>query len=263
MSKHELTNFFFHNGSAEAKAIRVVTLNGEPWFHATDVCNALEIRHTPTAVSRIAAERKCCLNLHLPGRAPTFVSEAGLYDLILQSRKAEAREFKDWITGTVLPAIRKDGAYIMGEEKVATGEMDEEAFILKAYEMLKRKVERLAQEKEQLSMENKEMAPKAVVFDNCVALRQESLATFVRTLEGVNTMAIKGDLADLGYLYRTVGAGKYRVYAKYRNVLFTEKLIAHPTRPVYEILPTPEGKKLIVQLYRDGKLTMKKAYAAA
>lgn len=121
----------------------------------------------------------------------------------------------------------------------------------------------LAEKNEQLALENKEMAPKAVVFDNCVALRQESLATFVRTLEGVNTVAIKGDLADLGYLYRTVGAGKYRVYAKYRDVLFTEKLIAHPTRPVYEILPTPEGKKLIVQLYRDGKLTMKKAYAAA
>lgn len=121
----------------------------------------------------------------------------------------------------------------------------------------------LKAERDRLALENKEMAPKAVVFDNCVALRQESLATFVRTLEGVNTMAIKGDLADLGYLYRTVGAGKYRVYAKYRNVLFTEKLIAHPTRPVYEILPTPEGKKLIVQLYRDGKLTMKKAYAAA
>lgn len=121
----------------------------------------------------------------------------------------------------------------------------------------------LAEKNEQLALENKEMAPKAVVFDNCVALRQESLATFVRTLEGVNTIAIKGDLADLGYLYRTVGAGKYRVYAKYRDVLFTEKLLAHPSRPVYEILPTPEGKKLIVQLYRDGKLTMKKAYAAA
>ena len=34
------------------------------------------------------------------------------------------------------------------------------------------------------------MAQKAIVFDNCMALRQESLATFVRTLEGVNTMAI-------------------------------------------------------------------------
>lgn len=71
----------------------------------------------------------------------------------------------------------------------------------------------LKAERDRLALENKEMAPKAVVFDNCMALRQESLATFVRTLEGVNTMAIKGDLADLGYLYRTVGAGKYRVYA--------------------------------------------------
>lgn len=121
----------------------------------------------------------------------------------------------------------------------------------------------LKAERDRLALENQEMAPKAVVFDNCVALRQESLTTFVRTLEGVNTMAIKGDLADMGYLYRTVGAGKYRVYAKYRDVLFIEKLIAHPSRPVYEILPTPEGKKLIVQLYQQGKLTMKKAYAAA
>jgi len=38
-----------------------------------------------------------------------IVSESGLYDLIIQSRKPEAREFKTWITGTVLPAIRKDG----------------------------------------------------------------------------------------------------------------------------------------------------------
>lgn len=48
----------------------------------------------------------------------------------------------------------------------------------------------LKAERDRLALENKEMAPKAVVFDNCMALRQESLATFVRTLEGVNTMAI-------------------------------------------------------------------------
>lgn len=50
--------------------------------------------------------------------------------------------------------------------------------------------EQLTLKNEQLALENKAMAPKAVVFDNCVALRQESLATFVRTLKGVNTMAI-------------------------------------------------------------------------
>lgn len=51
----------------------------------------------------------------------------------------------------------------------------------------------LKAERDRLALENQEMAPKAVVFDNCVALRQESLATFVRTLEGVNTMAIITD----------------------------------------------------------------------
>ncbi|WXL24642.1 KilA-N domain-containing protein [Ectopseudomonas mendocina] len=121
----------------------------------------------------------------------------------------------------------------------------------------------LAERNEQLALENKEMAPKAVVFDNCVALRQESLATFVRTLEGVNTMAIKGDLADQGYLYRTKRTNQYRVYARYRDTLFVEKLKAHPpVQPYYQIIPTAEGKKLIVQLYLEGKLTMKKGFAA-
>ena len=121
----------------------------------------------------------------------------------------------------------------------------------------------LAEKNEQLALENKEMAPKAVVFDNCVALRQESLTTFVRTLEGVNTMAIKGDLADLGYLYRTKRTNQYRVYTRYRDTLFVEKLKAHPpVQPYYQIIPTAEGKKLIVQLYLEGKLTMKKGFAA-
>jgi len=54
-----------------------------------------------------------------------LVSESGLYKLIMRSNKPEAREFQDWVTRDVLPAIRKDGAYIMGEEKVATGEMSD------------------------------------------------------------------------------------------------------------------------------------------
>ena len=39
--------------------------------------------------------------------------------------KPEAKAFQDWVTGTVLPGIRKDGGYIKGEEKVATGDMSE------------------------------------------------------------------------------------------------------------------------------------------
>ncbi len=58
-----------------------------------------------------------------PGRQMALVSESGLYKLVMRSDKPQARLFQDWVTRDVLPAIRKDGAYVMGEEKVASGEM--------------------------------------------------------------------------------------------------------------------------------------------
>ena len=51
-------------------------------------------------------------------RASIVVSESGLYDLILDSDKPAAKAFRAWIVETVLPAIRKDGGYVLGEEKV-------------------------------------------------------------------------------------------------------------------------------------------------
>ena len=57
-------------------------------------------------MAQINDSRKSKLNIGLSGRAPLAVNEAGLYDLVLQSRKPEAVKFKEWVTGTVLPAIR-------------------------------------------------------------------------------------------------------------------------------------------------------------
>lgn len=186
----------------ETTEIRVVEIEGNPWFAAKDALAGMGYPQTSHAniLKKLADDEVILKQIQKGVRSVSLISESGLYKLVMRSDKAEAQRFQDWVTRDVLPAIRKDGAYIKGEEKVATGEMDEDAFVLKAYEMLKRKVERLAQKKEQLAVENKAMAPKAVVFDNCMALRPESLATFVHTLEGVNTMAIKGDLAELGYL---------------------------------------------------------------
>jgi len=124
---NQLTTFNFN-----ALPVRVVEREGEPWFLVRDVCDALGISNVTDATRNIKDDRKLRLNLGLPGRAPLAVSEAGLYDLVLQSRKPEAVKFKEWVTGTVLPAIRKDGAYVMGEEKVVTGEMTEDELVLKA-----------------------------------------------------------------------------------------------------------------------------------
>lgn len=50
----------------------------------------------------------------------TIISESGLYKLVLRSDKPEAKPFQDWVTQVVLPAIRKDGAYVSGEENEST-----------------------------------------------------------------------------------------------------------------------------------------------
>ena len=59
----------------------------------------------------------------------SIINESGLYNLILKSRKPEAKAFKKWVTRDVLPAIRKDGAYVMGEEKVKTGVLELSSFV--------------------------------------------------------------------------------------------------------------------------------------
>ena len=115
---------------------------------AADVCRALELKHVAATVRKLDTDEKSVQIIHTLGgnQEMTMINESGLYSLILTSRKPEAKTFKKWITGTVLPAIRKDGAYIMGEEKVASGEMDEDEFVLKAMTILQGKVERLKQE---------------------------------------------------------------------------------------------------------------------
>lgn len=63
-----------------------------------------------------------------PGGVQTFtaVNESGLYAMALQSRKPAAREFHKWVTGIVLPAIRRDGVYVRGEEQLLQATTPEE-----------------------------------------------------------------------------------------------------------------------------------------
>lgn len=115
--------------------VRVVQIDGKPWFVATDVCHVLgyHVRangkpNTGVALARVDTSEKGVYLLNTPGgkQRLTCLSESGLYKLIMRSDKPEARKFQDWVTQVVLPAIRRDGAYIAGEEKVATGELSEE-----------------------------------------------------------------------------------------------------------------------------------------
>lgn len=94
--------------------IRTVTKNNEPWFVAIDVCNALELSNPTVVVGRLDEDERTKFNLGRQGMT-NIVSEYGLYNLILASRKKEAKKFKRWITHDVIPSIRKHGAYMSSE----------------------------------------------------------------------------------------------------------------------------------------------------
>lgn len=92
--------------------IRVIDIDGEPWFVAADVCRALDIGNPSQAITRLDND-EVSLILNEGGHELNIVNEPGLYSLVLGSRKPEAKAFKRWITHEVLPAIRKTGSYSM------------------------------------------------------------------------------------------------------------------------------------------------------
>ncbi|NDY56647.1 hypothetical protein G3N56_07810 [Desulfovibrio sulfodismutans] len=101
----------------------VLDERGEPWFVAKDVCRVLDLGNvTESARGLDEDERGFFRN---PEQTPEggnpnmlTISESGLYGLIFRSRKPEARAFRKWVTGTVLPAIRKTGRFMPGESVV-------------------------------------------------------------------------------------------------------------------------------------------------
>ena len=84
-----------------------------------------------------------CITLGKGNPNRKFISESGLYKLVMRSDKPSAKAFQDWGSQVAPPATPKDGAYALGEEKVVTGELIENEMVLRVYEILTRKVARL------------------------------------------------------------------------------------------------------------------------
>lgn len=109
-NKQEAKVFTFNENN---KPVRVELVDGEPWFVAKDVCDALGIENNRNATSRLDDDEKGASIVRTPSgeQSMTTVNESGLYNLIFQSRKPEAKKFRKWVTGEVLPSIRKTGRY--------------------------------------------------------------------------------------------------------------------------------------------------------
>jgi prophage antirepressor-like protein len=95
--------------------VRVVDQAGSIWFVGKDVCSALEIGNSREALRRLEEDEKGVITTDTLGgpQEVAIISESGLYALIFRSRKPVAVQFRKWVTGEVLPEIRRTGSYQM------------------------------------------------------------------------------------------------------------------------------------------------------
>lgn len=96
------------------QGIRSVIIEGEPWFVAKDVCEALGInKYRDFIANHLDEDERMSIYMDTLGGKQSMiaVNESGLYNLIFQSRKPEARAFRKWVTSEVLPSIRRNGMY--------------------------------------------------------------------------------------------------------------------------------------------------------
>lgn len=90
--------------------IRTVIVDEKPMFCLVDICNALEISNPSKVAQRLDDDERTKLELGRQGET-NFITESGLYAVILRSDKPNAKKFRKWVTSEVLPSIRKTGSY--------------------------------------------------------------------------------------------------------------------------------------------------------
>ena len=96
--------------NASNQQVRTVIIDGQPYFVAKDVCDVLGHTNPSVAIQMLDYDERAKQCLGRQGET-WVVNESGLYHLIFQSRKAEAKVFRKWVTSEVLPALRKTGRY--------------------------------------------------------------------------------------------------------------------------------------------------------
>jgi anti-repressor protein len=107
--------------SYAGQEVRTVEVAGEPWFIAADVAGILDYRMASDMTRRLDVDDKGYAKVRTPGgeQDVVVISEAGLYDSIFRSNSEGAKPFRRWVTGTVLPTIRKTGSFHAADEAPA------------------------------------------------------------------------------------------------------------------------------------------------
>lgn len=219
--------------SFEKHDVRVITSDDQPWFVLADVCGVLEIANPTRAANRLEADEHALHSMKGAdnrARETTIINESGLYALILTSRKAAAKRFRKWVTGEVLPAIRKTGGYM-----AAAPEETPEELALRAMTILQATVER---QKLQLA----EVQPKAEAHDRLAGTEGSISITEAAKLLQVRPKDLFAWLSCNGWIYRRPGNTNWLGYSSHT----TSGDLVHKVTTVLK----PDGSERVAEQVR-------------
>ena len=199
--------------------IRVLIINGEPWFIGKDVAELLGYSNPRNAVpAHVDSEDKLRTQIEYAGqrREVTIINESGLYSLIMSSKLSTAKKFKHWVTSKVLPSIRKHGAYLTDnalEEALTSPD-----FLIRLATQLKEEKEaRLKAEQKNIEQEKtiEVLKPKADYTD--MILKNNSLVTITQIAKdyGMSGKAMNSKLHEMKIIYNL--NGQWLLYSKYQS----------------------------------------------
>lgn len=205
--------------------VRVAGTSDEPMFCLADVCKILDIKQfrKERLTDDVISNQPIIDSLGREQQA-LFVNEDGLFDVILDSRKPEAKQFRKWVTSEVLPSIRRTGGYIITKDEETPEEIMARALML-AQQTLAKREERMRQleadnNSKQATIniqteEIKKVAPKVNYYDNTLQSVNTMTTTQVAKELGMEANKLNEKLKTRGISYKQ--SGQWLLHAPYSN----------------------------------------------
>lgn len=242
----------------------------QPLFRAKDVSDWLNLKNTPEIIKRIDTEERHKFNLGRNGGDTWFLTEDGLYELLMQSRKPIAKQFKKGVK-KILHEIRTKGGYIASTDADTPEDIMARA-VLVAQQTLARREQRIKeleeqgrrqelvieQKDEQIDLQCKqikEAAPKADYYDKTLASTSCMTTTQVADDLHITAHALNRKLQEIGIIYSQSGQWHLKMPYKGWNLTGTRTYNYQSSNgeavTKVTLVWNQRGKRFILALYNN------------
>ena len=234
-----------------------------PLFRANDLMNWLGIKNVTTLIERVDKEEVLKLNLSSRSGETWFLTEDGLYEVLMSSRKPIAKQFKKGVK-KILHEIRTKGGYITTNGNDSDEDIMARAYVI-AQRTLARREERIRQletqteqQAETINLQKKELtvaAPKAEYYDNTLASTTCITTTQVADDLHITARTLNAKLKELGIIYSQSGQWHLKMPYKSWNLAGTRTYNYQSSNGEISTSTTlvwnQRGKRFIIALYNN------------